>query len=164
MAEVQQVKKKVVCDIDHCIECKTCASACFYGHQFTPAVGYGEMPEVASPVICRQCEDAPCVAACPVEAMARDESGVVYRRRFLCIGCTSCVFACPFGVIDQNLTLHTVGKCDLCRDRLPEGLEPRCVTACPTNALRFAEYEDVEKDGLLVIGGRIAGRHPIKRR
>ncbi len=164
MSELEQVKKKVVCDIDHCIECKTCASACFYGHQGVPAVAYGEMPEVAAPVICRQCDDAPCVAACPVEAMYRDEQGIVHRRRFLCIGCTSCAFACPFGVIDRNLSFHTVGKCDLCMDRVPEGLQPRCVASCPTGALKFAEYEEVEKEGLMVIGGRIVGQHPIKRR
>jgi len=165
MAEaVTKVTRRVILDLDYCIECRSCAAACFYGHGAMPAVCFGETGPVTVPIVCKQCAEPACVDACPADAMKIDDSGVVRRAINLCRGCGSCVRACPFGVLDPAMVRNKVGKCDLCADRTEAGGIPRCVSVCPTGALRFAEASEVEAEGLLVIGGRLAGRHPFKRR
>ena len=158
------IDKRVMLDLDLCIECRSCSAACYYAHTDLPIVQYAELPVGKLPVICRQCEEAACVAVCPAEAMYRDEQGVAKRSLAMCRGCGSCVQACPFGVLDPELTRHSPPKCDLCEERLSAGLEPRCVAACPTEALRFAVPREMEQEGLLVLGARAAGHHPLKRR
>jgi len=160
----ETVTRRVILDVDYCIECGSCQAACFYGHNAMPAVNSGDAGPVDVPVICRQCAEPVCVDACPADAMKVDDSGVVTRALNLCRGCGSCVRACPFGVLSDTMVDNKVGKCDLCADRTKAGGIPRCVAICPTGALRFAEAPDVEEEGLLMIGGRLAGRHPFKRR
>jgi Fe-S-cluster-containing dehydrogenase component len=96
--------------------------------------------------------------------MVRDARGVVSRALFACRGCGSCARACPFGVLDAAMVRHQVAKCDLCDDRVAGGDVPRCVAVCPTGALRFATPLQIEAEGLAVLGGRVAGDHPIRRR
>ena len=174
------VEKRVLIDLDRCIECRSCAAACYYSHANAPAVGFARSGWALLPVICRQCKSAACVDACPVEAMVRDESGIVQRRLFRCIGCGSCVRACPFGVIPDQLSPapagvkrpdrmsgHQVAKCDLCADRTADpasGASPRCVVACPSGALMYADERHPEQVELAIIGGRTTGEHPFKRR
>ena len=183
-----QVDKRVLIDLDRCIECRSCAAACYYSHANIPAVGFARSGWALLPVVCRQCKAAACVDACPAEAMVRDESGVVKRKAFQCIGCGSCVRACPFGVISaqlggvpggfrspDRLSGHHVGKCDLCADRTErpgngEGgsvvrdAVPRCVAACPAGALVWADEHHPAEGDLDVLGGRTTGEDPYKRR
>lgn len=88
------------------------------------------------PVACCQCEDAPCVAVCPKEALSRDDKlhRVVldYRR---CISCRMCVAACPFGAMRFDADRQMVFKCDLCNGN------PQCVRFCAPGALQFAPSE-----------------------
>lgn len=160
----QVIEKRVVLDLDRCIECKSCMAACFYGHEEMAGVQFVDIGPALLPVVCRQCADPACVEVCPAEAMIRNERGVVARGIFRCRGCGSCVRACPFGVLSLEMVGHQVAKCDLCQDRIERGLEPRCVTVCPTGALRFATTEEIEAEGLTVLGGRVVGDHPIRRR
>lgn len=160
----QVIEKRVVLDLDRCIECKSCMAACFYGHEEMAGVQFVDIGPALLPVVCRQCADPACVEVCPAEAMIRNERGVVARGIFRCRGCGSCVRACPFGVLSLEMVGHQVAKCDLCQDRIERGLEPRCVAVCPTGALRFATTEEIEAEGLTVLGGRVAGDHPIRRR
>jgi len=158
------VQSRVILDIDRCVGCRSCSAACFYSHRGMPNVAYGIIREGTLPVICRQCEDPACVAACPVEALRREPNGLVRRSRMLCIGCGSCVHACPFGVIHPDLKQHQVAKCDLCEERVLAGQVPHCVATCTSGALRFENPEDLEKDRILLISGRTAGEHPFRRR
>ena len=177
--ETHILRKRVLVDLDRCIECRSCGAACYYSHANMPAVQFARSGWALLPMICRQCKAASCVEACPAEAMVRDEDGVVRRRLLRCIGCGSCARACPFGVIpDQlggipvgtkapgRLSGHQVAKCDLCADRTacdPEAV-PRCVGACPSGALIFADEQRAEELGLLVVGGRTVAESPYKRR
>ena len=165
-------------DLDRCVECGSCAAACYYSHANMPAVNFARAGWALLPLICRQCKAAPCVDACPAEAMIRDERGVVRRRLFRCIGCGSCARACPFGVIPNELggtppgwkspdriSGHQIAKCDLCADRTEtdENAVPRCVAACPSGALVYADERRAAELGFEIIGGRATGE-PFKRR
>jgi len=173
------VEKRVVIDLDRCIECGSCSAACSSSHGGMPIVNFARSGAALLPVICRQCKSAACVDACPVEAMVRDEHGVVRRRLLRCIGCGSCVRGCPFGAIDNELggvptafgsperiNGHQAAKCDLCADRIAADAkaEPRCVATCPAGALRFVDEHEADRLGLTVLGGRTTGSHPFKRR
>ncbi len=160
MAEAGKVEKQLVLDTDRCIGCKSCSAACFFSHTEFHALRYEETASSgALPCICRQCEDAPCVAACPADAMYVDAAGIVRRSLVRCTGCRSCALACPFGVIDEELSRHEVSKCDLCADRTPYGLLPRCVAVCPSRALKFLEIsEGVPAAGYAVMSGRTLHR------
>ena len=158
------VEKRIMLDLDRCIECKSCMAACYYGHGRITGLSFVDIGPALLPVVCRQCSDPACVEVCPAEAMKRDARGVVARGLFMCRGCGSCVRACPFGMLSLEMVGRQVAKCDLCEDRLAQGLAPRCAAVCPTGALRFATAAEMEGEGLVVLGGRIVGDHPIQRR
>ena len=173
------VEKRVLLDLDRCIECRSCAAACYYSHGNMACVGFARSGWALLPVICRQCKAPACVEACPGEGTVRDEHGVVRRNPARCGGCGSCARACPFGVIStelggvpggyrspQQMNGYQVAKCDLCADRTEGGqaAEPRCVSACPAGALVWADEQHARERGLDVLGGRATGEHPYKRR
>ena len=160
----EKVRERVVLNIDRCIGCRSCAAACHYGHRGLGSVAYGVIREGTLPVICRQCEEPACVEACPNGALRMEADGLVVRSDMLCSGCSSCVYACPFGVISPRLVRHQVMKCDCCPDRLDEGKVPRCVAACPSGALSFRSCDEVGDEAPLLLGGRTAGGDPYKRR
>lgn len=143
-------------DPGKCIGCRTCEIACVLAHSavdamvkmspasFNPRLTVVKTTRVSTPVQCRQCEDAPCAAACPTGTLVlRNNSVEVIPSR--CIGCKSCMIACPFGVIevlpceatlaDRPLSSRThmeAVKCDLCAHRANG---PACVEVCPTKAI-----------------------------
>ncbi len=173
------VAKRVLIDMDRCIECGSCAAACYASHANMPAVNFAQSGAALLPLICRQCKAASCVETCPVEAMVRDEHGVVRRRLLRCIGCGSCARACPFGVLPSDptgvpsgfrstdrLSGHQIAKCDLCEDRLIGGDDsvPRCVAACPSGALMFADEHLADELGITMLSGRTTGKDLFKRR
>ena len=174
----QPVAQRVLIDMDRCIECGSCAAACYTSHANYAIVSFARCGAALLPVICRQCKDASCVAACPVEAMVLDDHGVVRRQMLRCIGCGSCARACPFGVLPSEptgeprgfrsgdrISGHQMAKCDLCEDRLQAGLNtPRCVAACPSGALLFADEHQAAEQGFCVLGGRTTGEDLFKRR
>lgn len=135
----------IVADSMKCIGCRTCEVACVVAHQeqqacatvsreaFLPRIRVVKGDTLSTAVACHQCEDSPCGNVCPTGAIScKDGSICVDQTR--CIGCKSCMLACPFGamnVVVQQSRVQAV-KCDLCRHRA-EG--PACVAACPTQAL-----------------------------
>lgn len=141
---------RIKLDKDRCIHCKACEIHCkvrnanpvgikFAVHTTTgPELKDGKIVLKAGFRSCYHCEKPACVEACPTEAMTRRESdGIVYVNKELCIGCESCISACPWNIPVLFEEDNVVGKCDLCMDRLDAGLEPACVTACTTHALRL---------------------------
>jgi len=163
-ASSTRVEQRVVLNLDRCISCRSCSAACYYGHRGMPNVAFGVVAEGTLPLICRQCEEPACVDACPVNALRKEPSGVTVRSQMLCIGCLSCVYACPFGVISPVLTRRQVAKCDYCEDLLEEGMIPRCVSACTSGALGFCKCDEVSENAPLLLSGRTVGRDPYKRR
>lgn len=101
---------------------------------------------------CNQCDDAPCVAACPTAAMFRRPDGIVDFDKSLCIGCKACIAACPYDAIFINPDDHAAEKCNFCAHRLDMGLEPACVVVCPTEALFVGDLDDPESRVSRVVG------------
>jgi Fe-S-cluster-containing dehydrogenase component len=91
---------------------------------------------------CNQCEDAPCVAACPTTAMYRRPDGIVDFDKRACIGCKACIAACPYDAIFINPEDHSAEKCNFCAHRVDSGLEPACVVVCPTQAILVGNLQD----------------------
>ena len=68
---------------------------------------------------CFHCEDPWCVRACPTGAMQkREKDGIVFVEDSLCIGCKSCIAACPWGTPQWDPATNKVVKCDYCMDRI----------------------------------------------
>ena len=89
---------------------------------------------------CQHCDDAPCLQACITGALTRDPiSLAVTLDEGRCIGCGTCMLACPLGVLGMNTEAKKMVKCDLC-----QGEEiPACVANCPNEALLYMEVPDV---------------------
>ena len=129
---------------ENCIGCRTCEVACMMSHQssatpeaFTSRIRVVKGGTFTTAVGCHQCEDAPCANVCPTGAIHR-AAGAWLVEQARCIGCKSCMVACPFGAMQVRVVGDRVQalKCDLCMHR--EG-GPACVEACPTHALRCIE-------------------------
>ena len=96
---------------------------------------------------CFHCGKAACAAACPTGAIRKRPDGVVYIDQGICVGCKNCVEVCPFRTPHYDAESGTVKKCRMCIDRLEDGLQPACATACPTGAVTFGA-----RAGMLQIG------------
>ena len=141
-------------DMTKCIGCRSCEVAC-NEQNGNPAdikwrrVGElegGTYPDTQRTYLsmgCNHCLTADCLKGCPVDAYTKDPlTGIVLHSADACIGCQYCVWNCPYSVPQFNPERGVVGKCDMCRGRLLDGLEPACVNACPENAI---EIEIVNK-------------------
>lgn len=95
--------------------------------------------------VCKHCERAGCLEACPTGAILRTEFGSVYIQPDVCNGCGYCVSACPFGVVDRREDDGRAWKCTLCYDRLEGGMVPACAKACPTASIQFGRLEDLRE-------------------
>lgn len=94
---------------------------------------------VSFAVTCRHCDEPLCVYACLTGALTKDpKSGIVSVDTEKCVGCWTCILACPFGVIRQDKRQGKVAKCDLCSGKDI----PACVANCPNEALLYVEVED----------------------
>lgn len=137
-------------DLRRCINCKACEVHCKSQHNVPQGVKLGVLVTVRpteaskdSKIIsaftpCFHCAQPWCVAVCPTGAMVRrEEDGIVYVKKELCVGCKACTVVCPWRVPQWDETSGRILKCDYCRDRLEAGLKPACVTACTAHALSF---------------------------
>ncbi|MBC8871056.1 MAG: 4Fe-4S dicluster domain-containing protein [Planctomycetes bacterium] len=131
---------------DKCTGCMQCELACSWVQTgtFQPSkslIRVNVFDEEASyaPYTCLQCDEAWCMTACPVNAIAVDEkTGAKIVLNELCIGCHLCTIACPFGTVFTLPQSNKASKCNLCGGR------PACVTACPTDAIGFVDEEEVD--------------------
>lgn len=144
-------------DIQRCSGCQTCTVACMDQNDLFTAkkqdawrqvfqIENGAFPEAKINYIslgCLHCQNAPCISACPTVAIYKDDrTGIVHVRQELCIGCHNCAQACPFA-IPRFSEDGKMQKCQMCAERIEHGLEPACVQACPTKALKFGELNEL---------------------
>ncbi len=148
--------KQIFVKPEKCMGCKSCEIACAVQHSkdktLFSAVLQSPPPmkrlfveaveNIRMPIICRHCEDAPCLNVCISGCLYRDEKNFVRRRKERCIGCWVCIMVCPFGVITRDKEKHIAVKCDRCHK-----LEiPACVNACPTHALVMTDVDELPKE------------------
>jgi formate dehydrogenase iron-sulfur subunit len=120
----------------------------FVEHAPTPGFGgnTGEQPSwTFSSDVCKHCEDAGCLEACPTGSIVRTEFGGVFIQPDVCNGCGYCVPSCPFGVVERNQKDGRAFKCTFCYDRQKVGLEPACAKACPTESIKFGEIDHLRQ-------------------
>ena len=141
----------VIADSTVCIGCRTCEAACsethrLHGLQSMPRLHVMRNEKESAPQLCHHCEDAPCGNVCPTGAISR-EKGYVRVDQARCIGCKSCMLACPFGAMQVQQVGNDVQalKCDLCAHR-ESG--PACVEACPTHALSCVDLARLRTERL----------------
>lgn len=142
-----------VIDQTKCIGCHACTTACKSENEvplgvtrtYVKSVDVGIWPQARRAfqvTRCNQCENAPCVSACPTSAMYRRDDGIVDFDKRVCIGCKACIAACPYDAIFINPEDHSAEKCNFCAHRLDMGLEPACVVVCPTEAILVGDVND----------------------
>jgi Fe-S-cluster-containing hydrogenase component 2 len=135
-------------DVKKCVGCTICEMACslYNNKECNPrksnirVIRYEEEGIVYSvPVVCQQCEKAICKEVCPVRAIYRDiKTGALLINDSKCIGCKSCVNACPFGGISFEKDKGISTKCSLCNG------EPKCAEFCPTGALSLVRLDKID--------------------
>lgn len=158
-------------DTSRCIKCWACEVACKQWNGIDAGTiarrtvyeyDEGEFPDVSRRFIsfaCCHCEEPACVEICPVGALSkRDEDGLVVVDDEVCIGCQSCVSACPYEIPNYRPDDGKMDKCDGCLGcgRTEEG-DPHCVATCPTCALHFGTLEDMEALAAEKDGERLEG-------
>jgi len=173
------MSKKIVIDIAQCSGCYNCQLACKDEHAGNdwlpyavsqPLTGqfwcrvedhvHGTIPKVKihyEAQMCRHCDDAACMNACEFGAIYRREEGLVLIDPAKCTGCKACVEACPFKMVYFNEEKNLAQKCTGCAHLLDNGMGlPRCVEACPTDALQVVDGEP--EDGMRVVYKNRPGR------
>ena len=140
-------------DQSKCIGCHACSTACKSENQvplgvyrtWVKYVETGAYPDVRrrfQVTRCNHCANPPCVRICPVTAMYQRDDGIVEFDPSICIGCKSCMQACPYDSIYLDPETNTAAKCTFCAHRIDVGLEPACVVVCPEHAILAGDLND----------------------
>lgn len=162
--------KTFLIDAAKCIDCRNCQTACkdefcdndwsplaalqgprqYWIHILNHEVGDGERVRMDRiPLVCQQCADAPCMKAAQDGAAYRREDGIVIFDLEKAKGQRAIMDACPYGVVYWNEELDVPQKCIMCAHLTDAGRLPRCVNACPTDALRFVDTDDLGSEELM---------------
>jgi Fe-S-cluster-containing dehydrogenase component len=177
----------MVIDVSRCVGCYSCFLTCrdeHAGNDFRPvsvaqpAAGQkwievreqerGSFPKVKVshvPVPCLHCADAPCLDAATGGAVYRRADGIVLIDPDKAVGQRGIVAACPYGVIFWNEARNVAQKCTLCAHLIDDGWsQPRCVEACPTQAMMFGDLADPQSEVAKLCGARtVEVLHPEYR-
>lgn len=139
-------------DTKKCVGCSDCVVACQiennvpegYCRDWVTETISGTYPELSLELRserCNHCDNAPCVRCCPTGASHIVEGGVVLVDPDWCIGCGACIESCPYDARYSHPKGH-VDKCTFCIHRVRKGLQPACVSVCPTKCMYFGDLDD----------------------
>jgi Fe-S-cluster-containing dehydrogenase component len=157
-------------DNRRCIGCHACSVACKAEHEVPLGVARtwvkyiekGQFPDTRRTfqvTRCNHCEDAPCVEICPTTALFTRRDGIVDFDGRRCIGCKACMQGCPYDALYIDPQTETAAKCNFCAHKVEVGLEPPCVTVCPTQAIVAG---DLDEPGERIV--QLLGRVPTQVR
>jgi Fe-S-cluster-containing dehydrogenase component/formate-dependent nitrite reductase membrane component NrfD len=163
-------KYAFVIDQRKCIGCHACTVACKAEHDvpigvyrtWVKYIEKGEFPNSRRYFLvnrCNHCDDAPCIAICPTKALYKRKDGIVDFDSSRCIGCKSCMQACPYDALYIDPYSHTAAKCNYCAHRVEVGLEPACVVVCPEQAIIAGDMHDPNTEI-----ARTIAREPVRTR
>ena len=140
------MNKALVIRPEKCTGCHSCEMACSMVHEgecnfdlsrigIMKTNGGGTNENI--PVVCQQCHDPICADVCVMGAIRRDEdTGALLVKENLCVGCKTCVIACPLGGVLYHHIKGCAMKCDLC------GGDPECVKSCLYGALEYLPMDE----------------------
>ena len=143
---------KLIIDLAKCTTQDQSGVQCSYKHH-PENKGFDSLLEmIRFALICRRCEAAPCINACPQGALEKvpsknNDAGILKRSNMLCTGCGTCAIACPFGTIYTDLIPFPSSVCDVCKGRLKPSEKPLCVNTCKDGSI---DYGEVSIEGDLV--------------
>ena len=145
-------------DVSRCIGCSGCVVGCKNWHgipgeeegrirlqDMTTGV-YPQISRWVFPLMCMQCDYPPCVSVCRYQASYVGSDGIVAVDKDKCVGCELCTFACPYGARVMRNGGKVADSCDFCIERIREGVEPYCVSTCPTGAFVFGDIDDPQSE------------------
>ena len=141
-ADMQAPKRFLSVNPEKCVGCSICEFACSLEKEgkLNPVKSRIRIirgpPFIHLATTCRQCEDTPCIRACPKEALHQsEETGAILVDDEQCDGCKWCLEACEYGAITYDRDAKTVKICDLCDGK------PKCKEMCPEEAIDFVSDE-----------------------
>lgn len=163
-------KYAFVIDQRKCIGCHACTVACKAEHDvpigvyrtWVKYIERGEFPNSRRYFLvnrCNHCDDAPCVNICPTKALYKRDDGIVDFDSNRCIGCKSCMQACPYDALYIDPYSHTAAKCNYCAHRTELGMEPACVVVCPVHAILAGDMHNPSTEIAQIIA-----REPVRVR
>ncbi|HXG52282.1 MAG TPA: 4Fe-4S dicluster domain-containing protein [candidate division Zixibacteria bacterium] len=140
-------------DQNRCIGCHACTVACKEEHAIPLGVNRtwvkyvekGRYPDTRrhfAVLRCNHCDDAPCIEICPTVALFRRPDGIVDFDGERCIGCKSCMQACPYDALYIDPERNTAAKCNFDASRIEMGYKPACEAVCPTQAILSGDLDD----------------------
>jgi len=140
-------------DQTRCIGCHACTVACKEEHSVPLGVNRtwvkyiekGTFPDARrhfGVLRCNHCDDAPCVEICPTVALFKRPDGIVDFDNNRCIGCKSCMQACPYDALYIDPNNNTAAKCNFCTHRVETGIQPACEVVCPVQAIISGDLDD----------------------
>jgi Fe-S-cluster-containing dehydrogenase component len=143
-------------EINKCVGCADCVVACQtendvpigYSRDWVVEKVKGYYPNLFlhfETQRCNHCDDTPCVRTCPTGASHVIEGGIVKVTHDECIGCGACIEACPYDARYFHPDGY-VDKCTFCDHRVEDGLNPACVSVCPTNCMHFGDLDDPDSE------------------
>lgn len=151
--------KTLVTHPERCNNCGDCETVCVKRHSSltSPELScikilcMSEKDDFFFPIACKQCENPPCLAICPKEAIYRDDQiNRVLIDRTRCVGCSMCVTACPFGAVKVDKRKAKSYKCDLCNG------DPECVKVCEPFAIEYKDTAQIPFPNMRRIAGKLA--------
>jgi Fe-S-cluster-containing dehydrogenase component/formate-dependent nitrite reductase membrane component NrfD len=163
-----------VIDHNRCIGCHACTVACKEEHNvplgvyrtWVKYIEEGQFPNAKrhfGVLRCNHCDAAPCIEICPTVALFRRPDGIVDFDNERCIGCKSCMQACPYDALYIDPSTHTAAKCNFCAHRVDVGLQPACVIVCPEQAIIAGDLDDPTSDASRILATqRVSLRKPEK--
>ncbi len=142
-----------VIDQNRCIGCHACTVACKEEHNIAVGVNrtwvkyvekgiYPDTRRHFAVLRCNHCDDAPCIEICPTVALFRRPDGIVDFDNERCIGCKSCMQACPYDALYIDPDRTTAAKCNFDASRVDMGYKPACEVVCPTQAILSGDLDD----------------------
>ncbi len=163
-----------VIDNRMCIGCHACTVVCKSEHDVPIGVNRTHVKYIEKGMFpnntrefsvhrCNHCADAPCVEICPTTALYTRADGIVDFDNDRCIGCKSCMQACPYDALYIDPDTNTAAKCNYCAHRVDHGYEPACVVVCPVEAIVSGDLDDANsKIAQLVANEDTVTRKPEK--
>ncbi len=146
-----------VIDQNRCIGCHACTVACKEEHNIAVGVNRtwvkyiekGRYPDTRrhfAVLRCNHCDPAPCIEICPTVALFRRPDGIVDFDNERCIGCKSCMQACPYDALYIDPERNTAAKCNFDASRVERGYKPACEVVCPTQAILSGDLDDPDSE------------------